>query len=90
MKHLKSQFTKAALIAAIAASSFALTSAPASAAVVCNRWNECWHVRNAYVYPPRLGIVVRDERWVARHHAYRWRAAHEGRGYWRGGVWHRW
>ena len=37
--------------------------------------------------PPRAGIVVHDDnwRWRGRDH-YRWRE-HEGRGYWRNGIW---
>lgn len=76
--------------AAVFAATMAMSAAPASAAVVCNRWHECWRVRNAYVYPRTLGIVVRDEVWVAHHPGWRWRATHSGRGYWRHGRWCRW
>ncbi len=85
-----STLIKGALATAVVAGTLAITATPASAAVVCNRWGECWRVRNAYVYPPRLGIVIRDEAWVRAHPHYRWRANHEGRGYWRRGHWRRW
>lgn len=62
----------------------------ASAYVVCNRWGECWHTEHRYRYAPRLHIRFYDDDWYTRHHwrhRYRWRDAHEGRGYWRNGVW---
>ena len=57
----------------------------ARAEVVCNG-DTCWHARGAYHYPP--GVVIhRDNRWHwGRAEHYRWRE-HEGRGYWRDGVW---
>lgn len=64
------------------------TAAPASAYVACNRFGDCWHVRERYDYRPHWGVRIHDDhwRWRARDH-YRWRE-HEGRGYWgRGGVW---
>ena len=85
-----STLIRGALGALVVAGTLAATAAPASAAVVCNRWHECWRVRNTYVYPRALGIVIRDERWVARHPGWRWRAVHEGRGYWRAGHWRSW
>ena len=86
-----STLIKGALATAVVAGALAATAAPASAAVVCNRWGECWRVRNSYAYPPRLGIIIRDEAWVRAHHPHwRWRAAHEGRGYWYRGHWRRW
>jgi hypothetical protein len=85
-----STLIKGALATAVVAGTLVATSAPASAAVVCNRWHECWRVRNAYSYPTRLGIVIRNEAWVRGHPGWRWRANHEGRGYWHRGHWRRW
>lgn len=86
-----STLIKGAVASAIVAGTLLATAAPASAAVVCNRWGECWRVRDAYAYPPRIGIVVRNDAWWRAHHArYHWRAEHPGRGYWRHGVWVRW
>ena len=63
------------------------STAGASAAIVCNRDGDCWHVKNRYAYKPEFGITVHPEgwRWGANDH-YKWRE-HEGRGYWRNGVW---
>ena len=62
----------------------------ASAYVVCNRWGECWRTPYRYQYAPGLRVRFYDDGWYRRHHwrhRYRWREEHEGRGYWRNGVW---
>ena len=78
------------LAAAGAASVVALSAAPASAEVVCNRDGDCWHVDRHYDYQPGWGITVHPDDWYFHqrwddHH--RWRDYHDGRGYYRGGVW---
>ena len=79
------------LVAAGAAATVALSAAPASAAVVCNREGECWHTDARYHYNPSYGVTVHPDhwyfhqRWDDDHH--KWREYHEGRGYYRGGVW---
>jgi hypothetical protein len=81
------KFATAAAALAIGVAALAASTAGASAAVVCNRDGECWHVKNRYAYKPEFGITVHPEgwRWGANDH-YKWRE-HEGRGYWRNGVW---
>lgn len=75
------------LIAIAGAATVALTATSASAYIVCNRYGECWHVHNRYEYHPEFGLVIHDDNWRWRgHDRYRWRE-HEGRGYWRNGVW---
>jgi hypothetical protein len=70
------------------AAALTATAAPASAYVACNRFGDCWHVRDRYDYRPAWGIRIHDDNWRWREHErYRWRE-HDGRGYWgRGGVW---
>lgn len=59
---------------------------PASAAIVCNG-DSCWHTHTVYHYPPTAGVVVHSDHWSwGPHDHYAWHE-HEGRGYWRGGVW---
>ena len=59
----------------------------ASAAVVCNREGDCWHVKHAYRYKPTFGVVVHPNNWRwAENEHYTWRE-HRGRGYWRNGAW---
>jgi hypothetical protein len=75
-------------IAAAAAGGLSLAASAASADVVCNSENVCWHVhRHHYNYDPSWNVVVHPDnwRWGPSDH-YSWRE-HEGRGYWRNGVW---
>jgi hypothetical protein len=75
-------------LAAVAASGLAFAASGASAAVVCNANNECWHVRgHHYDYRPEWNVVVHPDNWRwNRTEHYRWRE-HSGRGYWRDGIW---
>ena len=78
---------KLAAAGALAVGALAVTATTASAAIVCNREGECWHVKRAYAYEPGWGLVVHPNRWRwGRHEKFVWRE-HTGRGYWRGGVW---
>ncbi|HEY3948481.1 hypothetical protein [Phenylobacterium sp.] len=78
------------LAAAGAASVVALSAAPASAEVVCNRDGDCWHADRHYHYQPNFGVTIHPDdwyfhqRWDDRRH---FRDYHQGRGYYRGGVW---
>lgn len=81
-------FVKLAVAGALAASAFvAMPVTSASAAIACNREGECWHVKGRFAYRPEFGVVVHPNRWKwgANEH-FVWRE-HEGRGYWRNGVW---
>ena len=77
----------AALAAMLGLGAVVATTGAASAYVVCNNEGECWHVRDQYTYPTGFGIVVHDDnwRWGDADH-YRWHE-HDGRGYWRNGLW---
>jgi hypothetical protein len=76
-----------ALAAMLGAGALTLASTSASARIVCNEDGDCWHVTPTYQYQPdyRLSVHPDDWRWK-NSEKYRWRE-HEGRGYWRGGVW---
>ena len=79
-----------AMAALVGAGALVASANSASAYVVCNRWGECWHTDTRYSYAPRLHVRFYDDGWYRRHHwrhRYHWRDAHEGRGYWRNGVW---
>jgi hypothetical protein len=72
-----------------AACALALSATAASANIACNREGDCWHVQGRYEYRPEFGVVVHPDSWKwaeREHEKYRWRE-HEGRGYWRDGVW---
>ena len=73
--------------AAVAVMGVSVVATGASAAVVCNAANECWHTKGAYHYRPAWGVTVHPNNWAwapAEH--YTWRE-HAGRGYWRDGRW---
>lgn len=83
------KLAKLSAIALLSAIAVGTTASAASAAIVCNADNECWHVRRHYAYRPEFGLVVHPDRWrwAAADH-YTWRE-HAGRGYWNHGVWTR-
>ena len=79
--------TKLAASALLSAAAIAITSTSASAWVACNREGECWHTHDRYAYRSEFGVVVHPDgwHWRDREH-YRWHD-HDGRGYWRHGIW---
>ena len=88
MAILKSALLKTAIAAAVAGSSLALTATVASADVVCNAYNECWHVHDRYTYPDGVGVVFHDDAWADGHRDHwRWRHDRDDRGYYRNGIW---
>lgn len=78
-----------ALAGLLAAGAVTATATSASAYVVCNRDGDCWHtharvVRDGWAYHPDDWYFHRTWNDDRDHH---WREYHEGRGFWRGGVW---
>jgi hypothetical protein len=85
---LTRRLTGALLTGAIAVGTLAASTSPASAYVACNRFGECWHVRDHLDYPATTGIVVHEDGWVFdRPGYYRWAKDRPGRGYWEHGHW---
>jgi hypothetical protein len=84
MEMMMKLVTTAALVGA---GMLALTATTASAEIVCNGEGDCWHVKQRYTYEPGFNVHVHPDswKWGGNDH-YRWRE-HEGRGYWRSGVW---
>ena len=61
----------------------------ASAYVVCNRDGDCWHT-DRRIHQPGLILETHPDDWYFHQHwnsERHWREMHEGRGYWRGGIW---
>ena len=82
---------KLAAAALLAGAAIGVTASTASAAIVCNAENVCWHVRDRYHYNyrPEFGVVVHENGWrwgPGEHYAFR---EHTGRGYWYHGGWRR-
>ena len=65
-------------------------AAPASAYVACNREGDCWHTESR-VAPPGARFEYHPDDWYFHRHwegdRYHYRDYHEGRGYYRGGIW---
>jgi hypothetical protein len=81
MRHL----SKATLVAAGA---LALAATGVSAAVVCNDEGDCWHVKGeANFYKPEHGVRIYADNWKWGEKEHRKWREHEGRGYWKSGVW---
>jgi len=78
-----------ALGTSIAAGALVAMAAPASAYVACNREGDCWHTDSRAAVPGVTFSYHPDDwyfhqRWDSNRH---FRDYHEGRGYWRNGIW---
>ena len=71
----------------LTAGTVAFTATTASADVVCNGEGDCWHTQDHYTYPPQAIITVHPDDWKWKDNEKFRFHEHEGRGYWRGGVW---
>jgi len=75
--------------AAIGLGALTALAAPASAYVTCNHDGDCWHTESRTRAPGVRFEYHPDhyyfhQRWDGERH---WREHHDGRGYYRGGVW---
>jgi hypothetical protein len=64
---------------------------PAAAYIACNNDGDCWHTDSQY-HPPGMRFDFHHDDWYFHRHwdsdrDRHWREYHEGRGYYRGGVW---
>jgi len=78
------------LLTAVVAAGVAFGVAPASAYVACNSDGDCWHT-DAQVAVPGVTFNYHPDDWYFHQHwdagDRHWRDYHDGRGYYRGGVW---
>ena len=91
MKIFKSTLAAGALLATVAVGALAVTATSASADTACNRYGECWTVRDHYNnYPRNLHIRFHGDDWRARHQRhYHWRNDRDDdHGYYTHGQWH--
>jgi hypothetical protein len=82
--------TAAALVAVIGLGALGAAGA-ASAEVVCNSDGDCWHVDHREHYAD-MRLTYHPDDWYFHRHwdndrDHHWRDYHEGRGFYRGGVW---
>lgn len=77
--------------AALGAGALTAMAVPAAADIACNRWGDCWHVDSRYDRPGVRFDYHPDDWYFHREwrdrDRMRWRGYHDGRGYWRNGVW---
>jgi len=77
--------------AALTAFALVAGSTAAQAYITCNREGDCWHTER-HVVAPGVTFEYHPDDWYFHRHwdgdrEHHWREAHEGRGYWRNGVW---
>ena len=100
MHCLKKILSTAGIAVLIGAGAVVASGGAASARTVCNSDGECWHESTQYEYPVTLGFRFYGDDYRTTHREYErinesdhardhyiWRADHEGRGYYRDGVW---
>jgi len=90
MLFLKTALSAAAITLFISTGALVTTTAPAAARVVCNSENDCWHTDSVPAVPGvRFNVHPDDwyfhQKWDGGDRHYR--DYHEGRGYYKGGVW---
>jgi hypothetical protein len=87
----KMSLKKLALAAGVSLAALTISTLGASAYVVCNHEGDCWHT-DARVHLPGVTFEYHPDDWYFHRHwdadrERHWREWHEGRGYWRNGVW---
>ena len=91
MTVIKSTLAASLLAASVAAGALAAFATPAAADVACNRYGECWRVKEHYTtYPANLGVTFHDDAWREHHgKGHHWRKDRDDdRGYYAHGRWH--
>jgi hypothetical protein len=89
MTNLKTAVSAAAITLLMGAGALVATTSAASARMVCNNDGDCWHTDTNYNYPDRSYTRHNDnwyfhQTWNDQRH---YRDYHEGRGYYKGGLW---
>jgi len=91
MTLLKTALSAAAMTLLMGTGALIATTGPASARMVCNSEGDCWHTERSYNYPDRSYTRHNDDWYFHQswnndeHHHYR--DYHDGRGYYKGGLW---
>jgi hypothetical protein len=89
MVSLKAALSAAAIITLMSAGALFATTGAASARMVCNDSGDCWHTESDYTYPG-TGYTKHDDDWYFHqtwNDQQHYRDYHEGRGYYKSGVW---
>jgi hypothetical protein len=89
MLFLKTAVSAAAITMFIAAGALVSTTGAASARMVCNDTGDCWHTESNYSYPG-TGYTNHNDDWYFHQQwndKQHYRDYHEGRGYYKSGLW---
>jgi hypothetical protein len=91
MISLKTAASAAAIALLMGTGALVATTAPASARMVCNSTGDCWHTDSNARYPGN-GYTNHHDDWYFHqtwndNNRYHYRDSHEGRGYYRSGIW---
>jgi hypothetical protein len=89
MISIKTAVSAAAITLLMGTGALVATTGAASARMVCNSEGDCWHTESRYTYPGTGYGYHNDDwyfhqKWNDRNH---YRDYHEGRGYYKNGVW---
>jgi hypothetical protein len=86
--NIRSFLATATVTALVGVGAMAATTTASEARTVCNDYGDCWHESSRYDYPSTLRVRFHNNRWHRHHHDRNsWRDNHEGRGYYRQGLW---
>jgi hypothetical protein len=88
---VKSVLSAAAIALLLGTGVLVTTAGTASARVVCNNSGDCWHTDQRVKYPPSVSMQIHPDDWYF-HQTWtgsneHYRDYHEGRGYYRSGIW---
>jgi hypothetical protein len=92
MFSLKHVLSATAIAGLMSAGALVIATAPAAARVVCNNTGDCWHTDSAPARVPGIQFNVHPDDWYFHqtwegNNDRHYRDYHEGRGYYRSGVW---
>ena len=91
MTALKAALSAAAISTLMATGALVTTVAPASAYVACNKEGDCWHTESR-PRAPGIQFNIHPDDWYFHQewegdNNRHYRDYHEGRGYYKGGIW---
>jgi hypothetical protein len=89
MLFLKTAVSAAAITLLMGSGALIATTGAASARMVCNTSGDCWHTDTSYNYPER-GYSRHNDDWYFHqtwNNDRHYRDPHDGRGYYKSGVW---
>ena len=92
MTSVKKALSATAIAALLATGALVVTIGTASARIVCNNEGDCWHTDSEPARVPGITFNLHPDDWYFHQHwdsdkDHHYRDYHEGRGYYKRGVW---